>query len=55
MTGKSYAAAVAEVVRTSTPQEISDVAIIHPRVKEELQKIYTRQREKRNERAKTEK
>ena len=51
--GESYATAVAEVVRTSTPQEISSTAIISPRVKEELQKIYAKQREKRKERMKS--
>jgi uncharacterized protein (DUF697 family) len=51
--GESYATAVAEVVRTSTPQELSNAAIISPRVKEELQKIYTKQREKRKERMKS--
>jgi uncharacterized protein (DUF697 family) len=46
--GESYATAVAEVVRTSTPQELSDSTIINPRVKGELQKVYAKKREDRN-------
>ena len=50
--GESYANAVAAVVSNSTLEELSDGAIVSCRVKEELQKIYTKQREKRNERMK---
>ena len=45
--GKSYAQAVTEVVKTSTPQELSDGALVTSRVKEELQKIYAKKRAER--------
>jgi len=48
--GGSYAQAVTEVVSTSTPQELNDVTFVAYRVKEELKKIYAKQRENRLER-----
>jgi uncharacterized protein (DUF697 family) len=50
--GESYAQAVAAVVSTSAPEELSDGTFVADRVKEELQKIYAKQREKRRERMK---
>jgi len=48
--GESYAKAVVAVVNNSTLEELSDSEIVSHRVKEELQKIHTKQREKRIER-----
>jgi len=50
--GKNYAQAVASVVSTSTTQELSDNTFVTCRVKEELQKIHVKNREKQLERMK---
>ena len=51
--GESYAQAVSAVINTAAPQELSDGAFVSNRVKEELQKIHAKQREKRLERMNT--
>ena len=48
--GSSYSQAVAAVVTVSTPQELTDDAIVAERVKNELKKIYAKQRQERLER-----
>ena len=50
--GEIYAQAVAEVVRTTTPQERVDSALVGQRVKAELQKIHAKKRAERLQRAK---
>ena len=46
--GEIYAQAVAEVVRTSTPQELSNGVLVSQRVKAELQEIHAQQRAERS-------
>ena len=50
--GKNYSQAVASVVSTSATQELSDGTFVKCRVKEELQKIHAKNREKQLERTK---
>ena len=47
--GENYAQAVTNVVNTATSQELSDSKFVSRRIKEELNKIYAKQREKRLE------
>jgi len=47
--GESYAKAVVAVVSASSPQELADGTFVACKVKEELQKIHAKQREKRLE------